>query len=90
MPKNSKTAKLFSTGRSQAVRLPAEFRFKGKEIFIRRDPQSGAVILSRKPDDWESFIAAVKDLQAPEDFLSQNERSQEQQNRDPFEPKIRI
>ena len=85
MAKNSKTAKLFPTGRSQAVRLPAQFRFKGKEVFIRRDPQSGDVILSQKPDDWESFIAAVRDLQAPEDFLSQNERSQQHQNRDPFE-----
>jgi len=85
MAKNSKTAKLFPTGRSQAVRLPAQFRFKGKEVFIRRDPQNGDVILSQKPDDWESFIAAVRDLQAPEDFLSQNERSQLHQNRDPFE-----
>ena len=85
MAKNSKTAKLFPTGRSQAVRLPAQFRFKGKEVFIRRDPQSGDVILSEKPDDWESFIAALRDLQAPEDFLSGNERSQQKQNRDPFE-----
>ena len=30
------TAKLFKTGRSQAVRLPKEFRFKGKEVRIRR------------------------------------------------------
>jgi antitoxin VapB len=85
MAKNTKTAKLFPSGRSQAVRLPAQFRFKGREVFIRRDPQSGDVILSQKPDDWESFIAAVRDLQTPEDFLSQNERSQQQQNRDPFE-----
>jgi antitoxin VapB len=31
------TAKVFMTGRSQAVRLPAEFRFNSKEVFIRRD-----------------------------------------------------
>lgn len=30
------TAKLFKTGRSQAVRLPKEFRFEGKEVRIRR------------------------------------------------------
>jgi antitoxin VapB len=83
--KNFKTAKLFPTGRSQAVRLPAQFRFKGKEVFIRRDPKSGDVILSQKPDDWDSFIEAIRDLQAPEDFLSQKERSQQMQNRDPFE-----
>jgi len=49
------TAKLFKNGRSQAVRLPAEFRFDGDEVLIRRDPLSGDVILSprnRKFEDW--------------------------------------
>jgi antitoxin VapB len=41
-----KTAKLFKYGRSQAVRLPVEFRFEGKEVLIWRDPVSGHVILS--------------------------------------------
>jgi antitoxin VapB len=44
-----KTAKLFKHGRSQAVRLPAEFRFKGKEVLIWCDPVSGDVIL--RPDN---------------------------------------
>jgi virulence-associated protein VagC len=43
------TAKLFMNGRSQAVRLPAEFRFEGTEVDIRRDPETGDVILSQKP-----------------------------------------
>ncbi len=34
-------AKLFQTGRSQAVRLPKEFRFEGDEVYIRRDPFAG-------------------------------------------------
>jgi antitoxin VapB len=42
------TAKLFKNGRSQAVRLPAEFRFEGTEVNIRRDPLTGEVILSPK------------------------------------------
>ena len=49
------TAKLFKNGRSQAVRLPAEFRFDGDEVSIRRDPVSGDVILSplnRSFEDW--------------------------------------
>ena len=37
-------AKLFWHGRSQAVRLPAQFRFEGKEVFIHKDPQTGNVI----------------------------------------------
>jgi len=45
-----RTAKLFANGRSQAVRLPAEFRFEGREVFIRRDAATGDVILSRRPD----------------------------------------
>ena len=49
------TAKLFKNGRSQAVRLPAEFRFEGDEVLIRRDPVTGDVILSprnRKFSEW--------------------------------------
>lgn len=49
------TAKIFKNGRSQAVRLPAEFRFEGDEVSIRRDPLTGDVILSsrnRKFEEW--------------------------------------
>lgn len=38
-------AKLFMNGRSQAVRLPAAFRFEGKEVEIERDAETGAVVL---------------------------------------------
>jgi antitoxin VapB len=41
-----KTAKLFKNGRSQAVRLPKEFRFEGTEVAIRRNPATGEVLLS--------------------------------------------
>jgi len=40
----SQTAKLFNKGRSQAVRLPAAFRFDSEEVYIRRDPTTGDVI----------------------------------------------
>ena len=49
-------AKLFMNGRSQAVRLPVRFRFDCKEVFIRKDPNSGDIILSKKPKDWERFF----------------------------------
>ena len=48
------TAKIFQNGRSQAVRLPKEFRFKGKEVFIRKEGSN--IILSEKPDSWEDFF----------------------------------
>ena len=40
-------AKLFTIGGSQAVCLPAEFRFEGDEVEIRRDSVTGEVVLSR-------------------------------------------
>jgi antitoxin VapB len=64
----SQTAKLFTNRRSQAVRLPAAFRFDTPEVFIRKDPVSGDVILSRRPDDWSGFLAAAENAQMPEDF----------------------
>ena len=47
----SRTAKLFWSGRSQAVRLPKEFRMKGAEVRIRR--QGAAVVLEPVASDWE-------------------------------------
>ena len=70
----SQTAKLFVNGRSQAVRLPAAYRFDTAEVFIRKDPVTGDVILSRRPDDWAGFLAATENAQVPEDFLSTAER----------------
>jgi len=66
----AKTAKLFRNGRSQAVRLPAEYRFEGAEVFVRRDPDNGDVILSRRPNSWQSFFDLVDSLDIPEDFLA--------------------
>ena len=62
----SRAAKLFSNGRSQAVRLPSEYRFEGSEVYVRRDPATGDVILSRRPESWE--VPATADI--PKDFLS--------------------
>ncbi|MGA3096042.1 MAG: type II toxin-antitoxin system VapB family antitoxin [Bryobacteraceae bacterium] len=63
-----RTAKLFRNGRSQAVRLPSDFRFEGGEVFIRQDRTTGDVILSRRPESWESFFELAKG--APESFMS--------------------
>ena len=81
----SQVAKLFTNGRSQAVRLPAAFRFDGQEVFIRQDPETGDVILSRKPADWNDFFSALKGADVPVDFLDKKERNQGLQDRDPFE-----
>jgi antitoxin VapB len=66
----SRTAKLFRNGRSQAVRLPVEYRFEGSEVYIRRDPSTGDVVLSRRPDSWQDFFHFMKTVEVPKDFLS--------------------
>ncbi len=81
----SQVAKLFTNGHSQAVRLPAAFRFDAKEVFIRQDPETGDVILSRKPDNWDGFFSALDGLSVPADFLSAEERARVEDDRDPFE-----
>lgn len=63
-------AKVFQTGRSQAVRLPVAYRFDTKEVFVRRDEATGDVILSRRPTDWNGLMAAVASAKAEsQDFL---------------------
>ncbi len=66
----ARTAKLFRNGRSQAVRLPAEYRFEGSEVYVRRDSATGDVILSRRPESWDDFFELVKKTKLPQDFLS--------------------
>jgi antitoxin VapB len=78
------TAKIFTTGRSQAVRLPLEFRFKEKEVYIRRDAETGDVILSRKPDTWADFFAILDAYgPAPADFMVDRDQGDNKPN--PFE-----
>ena len=76
------TAKIFATGRSQAVRLPLEFRFDVAEVFIRWDPVTGDVVLSLKPTDWQGLLDVVA-LNKDEDLMV--ERRQTSARRDPFE-----
>jgi antitoxin VapB len=67
------TAKLFITGRSQAVRLPREYRFEGDTVFIRRDPATGDVVLSRRPENWQGFLELAARTQVPSDFMDDRE-----------------
>ena len=52
------TAKLFKNGRSQAVRLPKEFRFEGDEVYVK--PVAGGVVLLSKADPWASIVEAYE------------------------------
>lgn len=67
------TAKLFTTGRSQAVRLPKEFRFQGTEVLIRRNPNTGEVVLSPMPTSWQSFFELADRADIPADFMNERQ-----------------
>ena len=66
----ARTAKLFFNGRSQAVRLPADFRFEGREVFIRQDPATGDVVLSQRPESWDGFFQLRRQTNVPEEFMA--------------------
>lgn len=68
-------AKVFMSGRSQAVRIPAQFRFASSEVYIRRDPKNGDLILSQSPSGLREILDALHILNVPDDFLSSNERA---------------
>ncbi len=75
----SQKAKLFMNGRSQAVRLPANFRFDCEEVYIRRDPETGDVVISKKPGSWESFFDLAKDVDVADDFMADRDNAIEEE-----------
>ncbi len=76
-----RTAKLFLNGRSQAVRLPKDFRFDGDEVYIKR--VGDAVVLLPRKEGWGTLEKALAAFE-PGFVL---ERSQpEQQKRQAFAP----
>lgn len=59
------TAKIFLSGRSQAVRLPKEFRFSGNEVYVTR--MGSAVVLLPPHDTWDVLFEACEG--ATKDFM---------------------
>jgi antitoxin VapB len=72
-----RVAKLFKNGASQAVRLPAEFRFEGDEVYASRDDATGDVVLSNRPGakTWNEFFELLHSFAASgevaADFMSE-------------------
>jgi len=68
---DTRRAKLFKNGSSQAVRLPAEFRFESTDIYITRNDETGDVILSIHPGAkaWTAFFELVRSIDVPADFM---------------------
>ena len=65
------TAKIFSTGHSQAVRLPKAFRVDAKEMWISKNEVTGEITLKPKPspDSLEAFFALLKSQPPSAEFL---------------------
>jgi antitoxin VapB len=77
----SKFAKLFRNGRSQAVRLPQEFRFEGDSVRVRRTEQG--VLLEPIITDIDSWFEALDRL-GPEPFMPEGREQPETPSRDVF------
>ncbi|WP_234730009.1 antitoxin [Acidocella facilis] len=82
----TRVAKLFMNGASQAVRLPVEFRFEGSEVYATRDLATGDVILSTRPGAhaWADFFAFMKTVDVPADFMVERPMNILPQERDIF------
>ncbi len=72
------TAKLFLNGRSQAVRLPKEFRMSGREVKISK--QGNKIILEPIETSWEQWFDAIN--QFSDDYLPNGREQPETQERD--------
>ena len=73
-----RTAKIFANGRSQAVRLPKEFRFEGEEVFIKRVGE--VVVLIPYHEPWQSLFDSLD--QFSDDFMTDRNQPKNQQQRD--------
>ena len=75
-----KTAKIFQNGRSQAVRLPKDFQFKGDEVFIQK--HGDAVILIPREKAWEIFMEGINEFS--DDYMQDGREQGENQERESF------
>ena len=64
------TAKIFENGRSQAVRLPKQYRLMGKEAYISKVGE--AIVLLPKSEKWDLLLASF-DLFSDDFFSERNQ-----------------
>ncbi len=72
------TAKVFETGRSQAIRLPKKFRFTGDEVFIQK--LGDVVMLIPKEKLWDTFLQGLNGFS--DDFMNEGREQGELEKRD--------
>ena len=80
------TARVFTNGNSQAVRLPKAFRLEARTVFIRKDATTGDIVLSTRqaPGGWEDFFALRARTRVRADFLVLRALNDRHTARDPF------
>lgn len=70
------TAKVFRNGRSQAIRLPKEFRVDGDEVYLKKTPE-GFLVIPRDP--WEIFFEGISELS--DDYMAYKRKQPDLQKR---------
>ena len=75
-----KTARLFVNGRSQAVRLPKEYQFRGDSVFMQKVGE--AVILVPFDKEWEVFMHGLNSFS--DDYMSEGRLQGKDQVREKF------
>jgi len=73
-----KTARIFQNGRSQAVRLPKDFRFEGDEVFVHQ--VGNAVVLLPVQHSWDTFFQSLEQFSG--DFMQDGRKQLPVQERD--------
>jgi len=84
---DTRMAKLFRNGASQAVRLPSDFRFQGTEVYATRDERTGDVILSSRPGTqaWRDFFSSAQNTDFPPEFMAERPLNQPRVDRPLFD-----
>ncbi|PKL44792.1 MAG: AbrB/MazE/SpoVT family DNA-binding domain-containing protein [Candidatus Riflebacteria bacterium HGW-Riflebacteria-1] len=71
-------SKVFTSGNSQAIRLPKEYRLEAKELYIQKIGRT--IILFPKDNPWEAFEKSLSDF--TDDFMADGRNQPEMQKRE--------
>jgi antitoxin VapB len=75
------TAKIFQNGKSQAIRLPKEYRFRGTKVYVKRI--GNAVVLIPEQDSWQTLVESLERFS--DDFMADRQQPPTQERAELFE-----
>jgi antitoxin VapB len=75
------TAKIFKNGKSQAIRLPKQYRFQGSKVYVKQ--VGNAVVLIPEQDSWQTLIESL--AQFSDDFMLERQQPPPQEREGVFE-----